>query len=78
MVFPQMIQSVFTNEIMQQIADALQSTYTVFPRATVSFQKHAARSKVYRFPKIVHWMISNALKCEFERFYMVPMHLSIL
>ena len=31
------------------------------PRTTVSFQKHAVPSKIYRFPNFFHWMITNAL-----------------
>ena len=34
------------------------------PKTTVSYQKHAARSKIDQFPKNFHWMlddITNAL-----------------
>ena len=31
------------------------------PRTTVSFQKHATPSKIDRFSKIFHWVITNAL-----------------
>ena len=31
------------------------------PKTTVSYQKHAARSKIGQFPKNFHWIIPNAL-----------------
>ena len=31
------------------------------PVTTVSFQKHAACSKINRFPKLFHWVITNDL-----------------
>ena len=44
---------------------ALNNVHCV-PRTTVSFQKHTARSKIDRFPKIFHWMITNALTFVFK------------